>query len=65
MDMFGWDLTKMETLKDVNTAGVTQFDPTMDDRRRQIKWKKWERAVEKSKAWHEQSETMDSGDEDY
>lgn len=65
MKMFGWDLTNIETLKDVNVAGVNQFDPQMDDRRRRLKWKKWERAVEKSRLWHEQSEIVDSNDEDY
>lgn len=51
--LFGWDLTKPETLKEVNTKGHTVFQPYTDDTAREKKWKGWRRAVERSKDWED------------
>lgn len=49
----GWDLTKPETLKEVNTAGNTEFKPSLPEEERARRWAGWQRAVERSKGWEE------------
>ncbi|KAF8159582.1 glycerol kinase [Crassisporium funariophilum] len=49
--LFGWDLTKPETLNEVNTKGSREFTPALAEAERQKKWEGWQRAVERSKAW--------------
>ena len=49
--LFGWDITKPETLKDVNTKGSTEFKPQIEDAIREKKWQCWQRAVQKSMQW--------------
>jgi len=51
LKLFGWDLTKPETLTEVNTRGSREFTPTMDEPSRAKKWEGWQRAVQRSKAW--------------
>ncbi|KAF7965224.1 hypothetical protein HWV62_45055, partial [Athelia sp. TMB] len=51
--LFGWDITKPETLAEVNTMGSTEFHPTSDPSVSEKKWKGWQRAVERSKGWEE------------
>ncbi|KAJ3731508.1 glycerol kinase [Lentinula guzmanii] len=51
--LFGWDIEKPETLKEVNTKGTTEFKPSMEDTIRARKWEGWQRAVERSKGWEE------------
>ncbi|KAJ7070304.1 glycerol kinase [Mycena belliarum] len=51
--LFGWDLTKPETLKEVNTKGSREFTPEMDQEERKKGWEGWQRAVERSKGWEE------------
>ncbi|KJA28171.1 hypothetical protein HYPSUDRAFT_129649 [Hypholoma sublateritium FD-334 SS-4] len=51
--LFGWDLSKPETLAEVNTKGNTEFAPGKEDVERADKWKKWQNAVERSKGWDE------------
>lgn len=51
INLFGWDLTKPETLKEVNTKGHTVFYPSIDDSTREKKWEGWQKAVERSKGW--------------
>lgn len=38
-------------LKDINRDDRTSFRPRIDDERREVLYKTWERAVEKSKGW--------------
>lgn len=47
----GWDISNPETLKDVNTKGSTSFTPSMAEDEREKRWKGWQRAVERSRAW--------------
>jgi len=49
--LFGWDISKPETLSEVNTKGSREFVPGLQESERQKKWKGWQRAVERSKGW--------------
>jgi glycerol kinase len=49
--LFGWDITKPETLSAVNTQGSYEFKPSLSENERQKKWEGWQRAVERSKGW--------------
>jgi glycerol kinase len=51
--LFGWDLTKPETLAEVNTKGSREFKPTLDEKDRAKRWAGWQKAVERSKGWEE------------
>lgn len=49
--LFGWDISKPETLHEVNTAGSQIFTPQIDQAARDKAWKGWQRAVERSRGW--------------
>ncbi|KAG5647840.1 hypothetical protein DXG03_007764 [Asterophora parasitica] len=49
--LFGWDLSKPESLAEVNTKGSREFVPHIPEGERQKKWEGWQRAVERSKGW--------------
>jgi len=49
--LFGWDITRPETLAEVNTAGSTTFSPRMQKKERDLRWVGWQRAVERSRGW--------------
>ena len=51
--LWGWDLGRPETLREVNTAGSRVFEPKMRKHAREAKWEGWNRAVERSKGWEE------------
>jgi glycerol kinase len=51
--LFGWDITKPETLSEVNTKGSREFVPSLQYAEREKKWKGWQRAVERSKGWEQ------------
>ncbi|ETW78783.1 hypothetical protein HETIRDRAFT_459941 [Heterobasidion irregulare TC 32-1] len=51
--LFGWDISKPETLGEVNTAGSKRFTPRIDQKQRNTMLTGWQRAVERSKAWEE------------
>ncbi|KAJ3480702.1 hypothetical protein NLI96_g8162 [Meripilus lineatus] len=51
--LFGWDISKPETLAEVNTRGDTKFEPGMTEAEREKRWKGWQKAVERSKGWDE------------
>lgn len=51
--LFGWDISKPETLAEVNTKGTREFKPGMPEATREKKWRGWKRAVERSLAWDE------------
>jgi len=50
-------LSKPETLAEVNTKGGREFIPHHAEADRAAKWKKWQRAVERSKGWEEGVDT--------
>ncbi|KAA1469090.1 glycerol kinase [Dentipellis sp. KUC8613] len=54
--LFGWDITKPETLAEVNTAGTTSFLPVISQTERDKRWEGWERAVERSRGWNDSPE---------
>ncbi|OCF33467.1 glycerol kinase [Kwoniella heveanensis CBS 569] len=56
LKLFGWDLTKPETLADVNTAGVHIFEPELDEKDRRKAVRGWEKAVNRAKKWHEEGD---------
>lgn len=60
LGLFGWDLTKPETLAEVNTANVDIFEPEITEKKRLKMIRGWERAVERAKSWH----TAESEDEE-
>ncbi|KAE9399904.1 actin-like ATPase domain-containing protein [Gymnopus androsaceus JB14] len=49
--LFGWDLTRPETLSEVNTKGTMIFKPEMSDNIREKRWANWQRAVERCRGW--------------
>ena len=51
--LFGWDISKPETLDKVNTAGSRTFSPKLGEEERIKGWKGWQRAVEKSRGWED------------
>jgi glycerol kinase len=51
--LFGWDITKPETLAEVNTKGSFTFAPNMAAKDRATRWKGWQRAVERARGWEE------------
>ena len=51
--LFGWDISKPETLAEVNTKGSTSFSPSMPEVDREKRWVGWKRAVERARAWEE------------
>jgi glycerol kinase len=51
--LFGWDITKPETLEEVNTKGSRIFKPSMEESDREKRWQGWQRAVSRSKGWEE------------
>ncbi|KAI0035310.1 glycerol kinase [Vararia minispora EC-137] len=57
--LFGWDITRPETLAEVNTKGSFTFSPKMAAKDRTVRWKGWQRAVERSRGWEEADEESD------
>lgn len=53
IDLFGWDLSRPETLAEVNTKGSKAFTPRTSLVQRDKAWTEWQRAVERSKGWEE------------
>lgn len=51
ISLFGWDVSKPESLAHVNTAGSRVFEPEIDQATRETKWAEWKRAVERSRGW--------------
>lgn len=51
--LFGWDLSKPETLAEVNTKGSKEFTPRTSLVQRDKAWAAWQRAIERSKGWDE------------
>ncbi|KAF9218630.1 glycerol kinase [Gyrodon lividus] len=51
--LFGWDLSKPETLTEVNTKGSVKFNPKTSGAQREKAWTSWLRAVERSRGWEE------------
>ena len=52
--LFGWDLTRPETLAHVNTARSTHFLPRrLGEEERSEAWRGWLRAVDRSRGWIE------------
>lgn len=61
--LWGWNLSKPETLKDVNTTGRHTFEPIISNEVRAAGVLGWERAVERARGWRqeeiEQEEEID------
>lgn len=51
--LFGWDLSKPETLKKVNMQGRDVFESKITEEKRKQLLRQWWRAVERSRGWHE------------
>jgi len=51
--LFGWDISRPETLKEVNTARSTRFNPRTTEKQRADAWHGWQRAVDRSRSWFE------------
>ncbi|EJD40350.1 glycerol kinase [Auricularia subglabra TFB-10046 SS5] len=51
--LFGWDLSRPETLKRVNERGVKKFSGTLEESERQRRWQAWKEAVRRSSGWDE------------
>ncbi|TXT08913.1 hypothetical protein VHUM_03041 [Vanrija humicola] len=51
LGLFGWSLSKPETLKNVNTSGKTVFRPQNNEADRAWRVRGWEKAVQRSRGW--------------
>lgn len=51
LGLFGWDLTKPDTLKKVNRLDVTVFEPVLTEEEREWKYAGWQRAVDRARGW--------------
>jgi glycerol kinase len=49
--LFGWDITRPETLRGVNTANSKPFKPRTTEEERERAWRDWQRAVKRSRGW--------------
>ena len=58
LKLFGWDLTKPETLAEVNNAGTTLFKPELSHEAREKAWRGWNRAVERCRGWEVAADEM-------
>ncbi|TIC10574.1 hypothetical protein E3Q15_03012 [Wallemia mellicola] len=52
LNLWGWDVTKPETLEKVNTAGNVFFAPHDDTKLRTRVYRLWNRAVERASKWN-------------
>lgn len=50
--LFGWDLSKPETLAKVNVSGRDVFKPQLSGEKREHLLRQWWRAVERSRGWN-------------
>ena len=41
----------IDELKEINTAGVTTFEPKMEEKKSREMFDRWEKAVKMSKGW--------------
>ena len=49
---FATDIWKtIDDLKDINTSGVTKFEPKMETQKAKKMFAKWEKAVQMCKGW--------------
>jgi glycerol kinase len=64
LGLFGWDLTKPETLSEVNMQEAMYFDPEWPEAKRLKRVRGWERAVERARAWHT-AEEEDEAEAEY
>ncbi|KZS94632.1 glycerol kinase [Sistotremastrum niveocremeum HHB9708] len=53
INLYGWDISKPETLEHVNTKGSTTFEPKMDEALREKMWRGWQKAITRSIGWEE------------
>ncbi|KAI0316013.1 glycerol kinase [Amylostereum chailletii] len=64
INLYGWDITKPETLSEVNTAGSNTFKPRTTEKERSTRWRGWQRAVERSRGWEEGVADRDDNESD-
>lgn len=60
LGLFGWDLSKPETLSEVNTADTQMFEPEITEKQRAKMIRGWNRAVERAGHWREEGEDSDT-----
>ena len=53
MGLYGWDISKPETIAHVNTRRAREFEPVMLEKEREEMWTRWQKAVERSIGWDE------------
>ena len=63
LGLFGWDVSKPESLDKVNVAGQKVFKAKWNAEERKKRYAGWERAVERAKGW-KTDEDDDEDDED-
>lgn len=57
LGLFGWDLSKPETPKNVNNAEVQVFEPQITSKQRAKMVRGWERAVSRARDWYQNEDT--------
>lgn len=63
--LFGWDLSKPDTLSEVNTEESTIFEPQLPEKQRVKMIRGWSRAVERARAWHTTDDGCDEREEEW
>ncbi|GAA5911628.1 hypothetical protein JCM5296_001617 [Sporobolomyces johnsonii] len=51
LGLFGWDLTKPNSLQKVNRLDVTVFKPRLTEEEKEWKYAGWQRAVDRARGW--------------
>lgn len=59
LGLFGWDLTKPDTLSQVNTADTFVFSPQISEKQRAKMIRGWDRAVARARNWHEGEDELE------
>lgn len=52
LGLFGWDLSKPETLSEVNTQEAMFFEQEISEKKRTKMLRGWKRAIERARDWH-------------
>ncbi|KAG0140103.1 hypothetical protein CROQUDRAFT_136866 [Cronartium quercuum f. sp. fusiforme G11] len=63
LGLFGWDLSRPETVREVNKSGRKIFLPRTNKAERERRYRGWNRAVTKSKGWFEDNDEEEEEEE--
>lgn len=58
LGLFGWDLSRPETLQKVNRLKVSTFSPRITEEEKEWKYAGWVRAVDRARGWKSESRSF-------